>query len=400
MSSTQETTQRERVRLFATGSCEGFDKLRESLASHPEIELVGASTDVAGGAAALAGGHLDAVLHATRGATLPADELATIREHTRAPVLIVASSSSAGLLDQALDADVADVLLLPQLVENVVFAIRKATHTTRKGTGGGAGRHGKIVTVFSPKGGTGKTVTATNLAAACAKFEGRKTLLLDLDLQFGDAAIMLGIEPEKTIYDLVVAPGELDTEKLAGYTTKHACGLEVLPAPLRPEDAELVTEAKLGRLLEVARESFDVIVVDTSPFFHGPMLATLDRTDELLLLCSLDVPTLKNLRLALQTLDLLSFPKQRVKIVLNRSNSKVGMKPNEVEGALGMKVRFEIPSDRAVPLAVNRGNPVVVAEEGADVSKAIKAVAKELFALPKEEAKRRGFMRRPAMARS
>jgi len=399
MSSTTETTQRERVRLFATGSCEGFEKLCESLAGHPEIELVGATMSVAEGAAALAGGHLDAVLHATRGATLPADELAAIREHSRAPVILVASSSSAGLLDQALDADIADVLLLPQLVENVVFAIRKATHTTRRHhDGGSSGRHGKIVTVFSPKGGTGKTVTATNLAAACAKFEGRKTLLLDLDLQFGDAAIMLGIEPEKTIYDLVVAPGELDTEKLAGYTTKHACGLEVLPAPLRPEDAELVTEAKLGRLLEVARESFDVIVVDTSPFFHGPMLATLDRTDELLLLCSLDVPTLKNLRLALQTLDLLSFPKQRVRIVLNRSNSKVGMKPNEVEGALGMKVRFEIPSDRAVPLAVNRGNPVVIAEEGADVSKAIKSMSKELFAAPKEEGKKR--RRLPALARS
>src|SRR5439155_16963389 len=121
----------------------------------------------------------------------------------------------------------------------------KATHTTRHvHTGGGGGRHGKIVTVFSPKGGTGKTVTATNLAAALAKFEQRKTLLLDLDLQFGDAAIMLGIEPEKTIYDLVVAPGELDTEKLAGYTTKHVSGLDVLPAPLRAEDAELVTEAK------------------------------------------------------------------------------------------------------------------------------------------------------------
>jgi pilus assembly protein CpaE len=398
MSSTTETTQRERVRLFATGSCEGFEKLCESLAGHPEIELVGATTSVAEGAAALAGGHLDAVLHATRGATLPADELAAIREHSRAPVILVASSSSAGLLEQALDADIADVLLLPQLVENVVFAIRKATHTTRRHHDTGPGRHGKIVTVFSPKGGTGKTVTATNLATACAKYEGRKTLLLDLDLQFGDAAIMLGIEPEKTIYDLVVAPGELDTEKLAGYTTKHASGLEVLPAPLRPEDAELVTEAKLGRLLEVARESFDVIVVDTSPFFHGPMLATLDRTDELLLLCSLDVPTLKNLRLALQTLDLLSFPKQRVRIVLNRSNSKVGMKPNEVEGALGMKVRFEVPSDRAVPLAVNRGNPVVIAEEGADVSKAIKSMAKELFAAPKEEGKKR--RRLPALARS
>jgi pilus assembly protein CpaE len=397
--STANDTHRERVRLYATGSCEGFDKLRESIASHPEIELLGSSADVAGGAGALAGGHLDAVLHATRSAVLPAEELAAIRQHTTAPVLIVASSGSAGLLEQALDADVSDVLLLPQLVENVVFAIRKATHTTRRHQASGPGRHGKIVTVFSPKGGTGKTVIATNLAAACAKFETRKTLLLDLDLQFGDAAIMLGVEPEKTIYDLVVAPGELDSEKLAGYTTKHACGLSVLPAPLRPEDAELVTEAKLGRLLEVARESFDVIVVDTSPFFHGPMLATLDRTEELLLVSSLDVPTLKNLRLALQTLDLLSFPKQRVRIVLNRANSKVGMKPSEVEGALGMKVRFEIPSDRAVPIAVNRGNPVVLGEESADVSRAVRTMAKELFRAPKEEmGKRRRLI--PALSRA
>ncbi len=388
MTNTPHTTERERVRVYCTGSCEGFEKLRESLASHPELELVGASVAVAEGAAALAGGHLDAVLHATRGASLPADELAAIRDQTRAPVLIVASGGSPVMLEQALEAEVADVLLLPQLVENVVFAIRKSTHSRGRLAGagsGGGGRHGKILTVFSPKGGTGKTVTATNLASAFAKFEGKKTLLLDLDLQFGDAAIMLGLEPEKTIYDLVVAPGELDTEKLAGYTTKHTSGLDVLPAPLRPEDAELVTEAKLSRLLEVARESYDVIVVDTSPFFHGPMLATLDRTDELLLLSSLDVPTLKNLRLALQTLELLSFPKSRIKIVLNRSNSKVGMKQNEVEGALGMKVRFEIPSDRAVPLAVNRGKPVVLDEEGADVSKAIRQMAKGLF--PVEEAK-------------
>src|SRR5438094_2453301 len=214
--SPSETAQRERVRIYATGACEGFDKLRDSLAGHPEVEIVGASTNVADGAAGLAGGHLDAVLHASRSASLPADELAAIREHTRAPVLVVASSGSSRMLEEALDAEVADVLLLPQLVENVVFAIRKATHTTRQAHPAGGSRHGKIVTVFSPKGGTGKTVTATNLAAALAKYEQRKTLLLDLDLQFGDAAIMLGIEPEKTIYDLVVAPGELDTEKLAG----------------------------------------------------------------------------------------------------------------------------------------------------------------------------------------
>src|SRR5207237_6298112 len=109
--------------------------------------------------------------------------------------------------------------------------------------------------------------------SSLAKHWGKRTLLLDLDLQFGDAAIMLGIEPEKTIYDLVTAPGELDSEKLAGYTTHHSSGLDVLPAPLRPEDAELVTEAKLARLLEVARESFAVIVVDTSSFVQCPVIA-------------------------------------------------------------------------------------------------------------------------------
>ena len=97
---------------------------------------------------------------------------------------------------------------------------------------------------------------------------------------------MLGLEPDKTIFDLVVAPGELDSDKLAGYTIKHSCGLDILPAPLRPEDAELVTESKVGRLLEVARDSYEVIVVDTSPFFHGPMLSTLDRTDQLLLVAA------------------------------------------------------------------------------------------------------------------
>jgi pilus assembly protein CpaE len=196
---------------------------------------------------------------------------------------------------------------------------------------------------------------------------------------------MLGLEPEKTIYDLVVAPGELDSEKLAGYTTRHTSGLDILPAPLRPEDAELVTEAKLARLLEVARESYDVIVVDTSPFFHGPMLATLDRTDELLLVCGLDVPTLKNVRLSLQTLELLAFPQNRIRVVLNRANSKVGMKPGEVEGALDVKVRFELPSDGKVPLAVNRGTPLVLADDKADFSRSVRGMAKAL--LPVEAAK-------------
>jgi pilus assembly protein CpaE len=386
------------IRIYITGSCDGLETLKAALSDHPDLDLVGWSDHVAEAAPALTGGHLQCVLHATRSPRLPDMELAAIREHTQVPIVILASGEASSLLEQALDSDVADVLLLPQLADNVVFAIRKAAHVGRRVQAeGGHGRRGQILTVFSPKGGTGKTVTATNLAAAIAKYEKKRTLLLDLDLQFGDAAIMLGLEPEKTIYDLVVAPGELDTEKLAGYITRHACGLDVLPAPLRPEDAELVTETKITRLLEVARESFDVIIVDTSPFFHGPMLATLDRTDELLVLCGLDVPTLKNVKLSLHTLDLLSFPANKIKYLLNRSNSKVGMKKSEVEQALGVKIDFEVPSDRAVPISVNRGVPAAIADGGCDFARAIRSVSKHILVPTRQQAAKRKMF---ALARS
>jgi pilus assembly protein CpaE len=388
---TQSVSTRERARIYVTGDCDGLPDLRDALANHPEVELIGSAGQVIEAAPTLTGGHLQVVLHATRSSTLPVNEIAALREHTRAPIVLLASNGSPALLEEALEHDVADVLLLPQLTDNVVFAVRKAGHVGKRLTGSNR-RHGRLVTVFSPKGGTGKTVTATNLGASLAKHWGKRALLLDLDLQFGDAAIMLGIEPDKTIYDLVTAPGELDSEKLAGYTTRHASGLDVLPAPLRPEDAELVTEAKLARLLEVARESYDVIVVDTSPFFHGPMLATLDRTDELLLLCGLDVPTLKNVRLSLQTLELLSFPTERIKLVLNRANSKVGMKPKEVEAALEREIAYEVPSDRTVPLAVNRGNPAVLSDAKADFSRAVRAMAKQLVAAQAAAKQKKSFL--------
>jgi pilus assembly protein CpaE len=378
---TEQTDTSQRTRLYFTGDCDGFSELKESLAQHAALEVIGSSEHVAQASGVLAGGHLECILHATRSERFPAAEVAAIREQTRAPIVIVASGTASEILEDALDADVSDVLLLPQLAENVLFVIKKASHAKRAVPTVTRAQLGRVITVFSPKGGTGKTVTASNLSAALAK-QGQKTLLLDLDLQFGDAAIVMGIEPEKTVYDLVVAPGELDHEKLAGYITKHPCGLDVLPAPLRPEDAELVTESKITRLLEVARETYDIIVVDTSPFFHGPMLATLDRTDELLVICGLDVPTLKNVRLAMQTLELLAFPTSRIRFVLNRANTKVGLSKREVETALKVSIDTEVPSDRAVPISVNQGNPAVLAHPNCDFAQAMTALAKTLVKEP------------------
>ena len=130
-------------RIYVTGDCDGLPDLRDALAAHPEVELVGSASQVAEAAAALTGGHLQVVLHATRAATLPVNELAAIREHTRAPLILLASNGSPALLEEALEHDVADVLLLPQLTDNVVFAIRKAGHVGKRLTSPEA-RHGRV----------------------------------------------------------------------------------------------------------------------------------------------------------------------------------------------------------------------------------------------------------------
>jgi pilus assembly protein CpaE len=358
---TSETT----LRVVVTGSFESATDLRDALAASPDgVEVTAWSASIADASLALSAPDLNAVLLGSVNAAahpeaigrlLDAD-IKALRRFTEAPVILLVPEADSRVVDAAFAAGVADVLVLPQTAEAVAFAITKAgsghRHSPGPERGGG---HGEVVTVFSPKGGTGKTVLSTNVAAFLAEKSGKRVLLVDLDLQFGDAAIMLGLDPEQTLYELVLSPGELDAGKLAGYTTRHRSGLDVLAAPMRPEEAELVTEQKVLRLLEVARETYDVVVVDTSPFFYGPMLALLEPTDHLLLLSGLDVPTLKNVRLSLRTLDQLGFPRSRTNLVVNRVTPKVGVTSEDVEGALDLPVRFEVPNDSTVAPAVNRG---------------------------------------------
>jgi pilus assembly protein CpaE len=294
-------------------------------------------------------------------------------------VILLAPASAPHLLEEALTAGLADALLMPQPPETVLFAIRKAAGA-RPHAVAATPAHALIVTVFSPKGGTGKSVTATNLAVTLAKFEHRRTLLVDLDLQFGDSAIMLALEPEKTIYDLVAAPGELDAEKLAGYVAAHESGLHVIAAPERPEEAELIAQPRVAGLLEVARGAYDVVVVDTAPFLHGPVLAALDRVDVLLLVATLDVPALKDVRQSLETLELLRFPKERIAMVLNRATAKVGITRADAEAALGVRMRYALPSADEVPLAVNRGRPAVLTDPRSEFAQAIRELAADVAA--------------------
>ena len=313
-------------------------------------------------------------------ASVLADDVAAIRRQTWAPIILLVTGSEPAVVEAALAAEVDDVLLVPQRIESIAFAVRKASQSARRRRVAVVEetQTGQVITVFSPKGGTGKTVLATNVAAYLASKTRKRVLLIDLDLQFGDAAIMLGLDPERTMSDLVQAGGDLDPGKLTGYTTRHKSGLDVLVAPILPEHAEHVTEAWVVKLVAVAREAYDFVVIDTSPFFYGPMLGLLGATDQLLMLCGLDVPTLKNVRLSLRTLDLLGFPPSRTNLVLNRVTPDVGLTAQDVEEALGVRVAFEVPNDQVVAPSVNRGAVPALKEVESEFAMAVARVAAAL----------------------
>ena len=366
------------IRIFISGACAGLAEARDALASHRDIELVGTASEPSKAGSKLASTGAQVILHALqRPDAVPTEEIAKIREHTSAPIILLVTRSTSSLLDEAVELGLNDVMLLPQLTDNLVFTVKKA-HTIGSMTGsGGAGqrRSGdscKVITLFSPKGGVGKTVLATSMAAMYAKKLKKRTLLIDLDLQFGDAAIMLGADPRATILDLVMSHGDLDSDKLAGFVTHHESGLHLLPAPLRPEDDALVTDDRLASVLSAAKQSYDIILIDTAPNFTSTVLTALDRTDELLVVASLEATSLKSVKVCLQTLEMLHYPLEKCHVILNRADTKVGLKKDQVEAALGKSIRFGVPSNRAVPMAINRGVPVVMTDPKADVTRAIR----------------------------
>jgi pilus assembly protein CpaE len=310
----------------------------------------------------------DVVLHVTRADAPIAHEVAALQEQTPAPIVLGLIGDREGLVDEALESALSDILILPQPPDVIAFSLRKAARERASGQS----RTSRTIMVSSTKGGTGKTSIAVNVAVELAQHRLR-TLLIDLDVQFGDVGIVLGLDrPEKTLYDLTAAAGELDAEKLRGYVVRHPTGVNILPAPLRPEDGESVDAARVATVLQIAREMFDAIVIDTAPLFDGPMLTALDRSDRLLLVSTPDVPSMKNIRLALQTLELLGFPVERVALVANRAGMPGGATTKDIAETIGREIRFILPEDAIVPASINSGVPAVVLEPGGKFSRSVK----------------------------
>ncbi len=251
------------------------------------------------------------------------------------------------------------------------------------------GRRGSVISVFSSKGGTGKTFLASNLAVALSREFKKDSAVVDLDLAMGDVFSFFGAEPTTAVEDLMSVSDQAGRDEVVAAGTPMGRRLWAYGSPSDPA-AELPPGEAIGRLLRRLRETFVYTVVDTPAGYSDPVLAALDVSDIILMVTGLDVVAVRHMAVALHTLLSLGLPRERMRIVLNRADSKVGLRAVEVERVLKVKVDAMVPSSRLVPISLNRGRPVYTSEPRSGVSRSVHALATKLAKLttPGEQAQR------------
>ena len=302
------------------------------------------------------------------------------------PVIVVYQGSANGFVHEAFDAGATDLVTGDigadgmgdaRLGRDIAFALEKAM-ARHVGALAPAretpAETGEMITVLGPKGGTGKTLTSCNLAAALAK-SGASVIVVDLDLQFGDVGLALGLRPDRTLYDLATSGGTMDAEKVSDFLMEHPSGVRALLAPRRPDHAGVVTVDFTRGLFETLREMADYVVVDTPPGFSPEVIAAIDRSSWVCVVAMLDALSLKNTKLALETLDLMEYDRSKVKIVLNRADSRVGVTADDVTALLGQAPDVRVPSHRDITRSVNEATPIVLTGGNADAKRAFVSLA-------------------------
>jgi pilus assembly protein CpaE len=289
------------------------------------------------------------------------------------PVVVMTEASPNGFLRQAFEAGADDVITLPQPPSEVAFTLQKVI-ARRKGLTMPGRSMAPLIAVLGPKGGTGKTLIATNLAVALAQRDAN-VVLVDLDLQFGDIGLALGLSPERTMYDLMKAGPPFDHEKIDRHLIRHSSGVKVLIAPTRPDQASAISIEYLRDVYAALRTMCDAVIVDTPPGFTPEVIATIDVSGEVCMVGMLDSLSLKNTKLGLETLDLMGYDTGRVSLVLNRADSRVGITADDVSTIVGRSPDVFIPSDREIPRSINEGTPIVAARPTSGAAKAFRALA-------------------------
>jgi pilus assembly protein CpaE len=338
--------------LEVVGYADYFDDWLEFLAQKADVVIVACSaTDT--------------------GATTMVDR--AVKQRPDRPVVVMNEKSPNGFLREAFEAGADDVITLPQSPEQVAFTLQKVI-ARRKGLAVPGKPTAPLIAVLGPKGGTGKTLVATNLAVALAQRDAN-VVLVDLDLQFGDIGLALGLSPERTMYDLMKAGPPYDHDKLDRHLIRHSSGVKVLIAPTRPDQASAVSIEYLREIYASLRTMSDAVIVDTPPGFTPEVIATIDVSNEVSMVGMLDSLSLKNTKLGVETLDLMGYDAERISLVLNRADSRVGITPEDVSTIVGRTPDIFVPSDREIPRSINEGTPIVAVKPHSAAAKAFRDLA-------------------------
>ena len=305
-------------------------------------------------------------------------------------VILLVDKISTEILKKAIKLNIHDVIEFPFKYDELRESIKRVENMFLKSSIEKPSRlitedekrkkiHKKIA-IFSTKGGSGKSFIAVNLAIDLANLDKKRVIIFDLDYQFGDIALMLNLYPKHTTYDIMSVINQLDPEMLNSFLTTHESGVKVLPAPIDPSQEESISAAATMKILDIFSDISDYVIIDTPSGFSDNVLLLLEKTDFLCIVASKDVPNIKNLKISLQMLKQLKFPDEKIFVILNRADAKVGITIDEIENTIKQRVDVTIPSDKLVPISINKGIPVVMKAPRSKVSKSIRKLARLLLA--------------------
>jgi pilus assembly protein CpaE len=305
--------------------------------------------------------------------------------HPEVGAVFAVSELSTDVLQQALRAGARDAVViggeasLHQAVDRVGELLAGSAARVAQTPATRTKAPGRLIVVFSPKGGVGKTCIAINVAIGMAQRSAEPVVLVDGDLQFGDVSVMLGLPPHHTVLDAAAAAQYGDMELVQSLAARHESGLLVLPAPIEPMPTDAMLPGEMVNICSALQAVAGHVIIDLPSVFNEYVLALIEAADDVLLVGSMDIPSIKNLKIGMQTLDLNAIAGSKLHLVLNHANTKVKLDVKEVERVLGLSANFAVPDDLAVPISVNEGVPVVLDDPKSPVSRALGRIAESLL---------------------